>query len=202
MHRSRPAEAAEAGEAIRHALEVALRDFSEGSRRGARLASAWISAARLPGRLDREPLLHGRHGAPALSASAPICGGARTDGARTAAVALRLRTGTAGWRGGSEPHGAYNVAYEIFSRSAGRWRERLVGLSPVFSLGAGYALWYKGMGFGAARSGFYLDPVEEPALPRRAGCPKLPKCRTLGNRSQSLSEFRCGLGCAGCLLPV
>ncbi len=56
---------------------------------------------------------------------------------------------------------AYAVAYELFVPQAG-WPRRLTGLAPLAAVGVPYFVVYKAMGFGAARSGFYLDPVGEP----------------------------------------
>ena len=55
---------------------------------------------------------------------------------------------------------AYVVAFEVFGQ-ARRLRDLWRGLTPVAVLGVAYVLAYKAMGFGAARSGFYLDPLRE-----------------------------------------
>ncbi len=68
---------------------------------------------------------------------------------------------------------AYAVAYELFA-GPGKGRQRLVGLVPVIVIAGTYALWYKLMGFGAAHSGFYLDPTGEIHEFTRAAASHLP----------------------------
>lgn len=69
---------------------------------------------------------------------------------------------------------AYAVAYELFAGPGGKARQRLLGLAPVFLVAGTYALWYKLMGFGAAHSGFYLDPTGEVHEFTRAAASHLP----------------------------
>jgi len=60
----------------------------------------------------------------------------------------------------------YAVAYELFAPPAATRRLAGVvpaGLLPVGALGVGYVAVYKLAGFGAAHSGFYLDPTGDPA---------------------------------------
>lgn len=56
---------------------------------------------------------------------------------------------------------AYVVAYELTGLLRSRDR-RWSGLVPVCAVGLCYAVWYKIGGFGAAHSGFYLDPTGQP----------------------------------------
>jgi len=51
---------------------------------------------------------------------------------------------------------------------------RLVGLMPALLLGLGWALLYKGFGYGAHGSGLYLDPVSDPLAFAVAGLERAP----------------------------
>ena len=66
---------------------------------------------------------------------------------------------------------AYGVAYELLAAPRGR---RLVAGLPLVLLGMAYALAYKAMDFGAAHSGFYLDPLGDPPAFVRAAAGHLP----------------------------
>lgn len=58
--------------------------------------------------------------------------------------------------------GAYLVAYALFL-DRGTWKKRLWALAPCTVIGALWWLAYKGLGYGAAGSGWYIDPGAEPA---------------------------------------
>ncbi len=57
---------------------------------------------------------------------------------------------------------AYLLAYAIFL-DRGSWRRRLAALLPCLAVGAAWYLSLKMLGYGALRSGVYIDPAHDPA---------------------------------------
>ncbi|MEM7583577.1 MAG: hypothetical protein AAF560_09380 [Acidobacteriota bacterium] len=62
---------------------------------------------------------------------------------------------------GAVATGAYLLAYALFL-DRGSWRQRLASLLPATLTGVAWATAYKLLGYGAAKSGVYIDPGTSP----------------------------------------
>jgi hypothetical protein len=69
---------------------------------------------------------------------------------------------------------SYLVAYELFGAPVRGMRDRAAGLAPIAILVAAYLLIYRLLGYGAAGSGLYIDPGQDPIGYLAAAATRIP----------------------------